>query len=311
MQPGSFATDKQPTNWPALRPAVGIAFLVCEIVGLVVAPHNTLISTLLGNTAFATIGLSAAAMAYRSALNFSPRQTARRAWMIIAFMPVADVIAFTAHSLPVYFGHGKNAVFIGVATTLLSLSRLFAAAAFLSMVRVYRRTGVPLNLRGSDYLAMGCITVMEVVGLVLVRSMASTSAGPQLQKLALITGIPLVVALVPCSVFGVMIWRYTAEMGGGLIAKAWRCTLSYGVLWLAYITLLAIVGQYVAASPAGTSSIPKYLITVVATRWLLKGSEYLIFLGSSYQYEACTSVPDFALQASPSAVGVDVDVDVV
>src|SRR5580693_271218 len=116
MQPGSFAKDKRPTNWPALRPAVGIAFLVCEIVGLIVAPHNSLISTLLGNTAFATIGLSAAVMAYRSALNFSPGQTARRAWMIIAFMPVADVIAFTAHSLPVYVGHGKNAIFIGAAT---------------------------------------------------------------------------------------------------------------------------------------------------------------------------------------------------
>jgi len=133
---------------------------------------------------------------------------------------------------------------------------------------------------------------MEVLALVFSSSGARASGGPQLEKLVLVTAIPMVIALAPCSVLGVIIWRYTTEMGGGLVAKAWRSNLLYGAAWLAYIAFNAIVARYLPEGHSAPFSLPYLLFH--GTDWTLKGSEFLIFLGATYQYEACKSTLDYS-----------------
>jgi hypothetical protein len=108
-------------------------------------------------------------------------------------------------------------------------------------------------------------------------------------------GLPLLVALIPFSVVGVMLWRYSTQMGGGLVAKAWRCILLYGVLWLTRMTFAGVLnsaGGATTGRPLGG--------WLTATIWLLLllASEYMIFLGASYQYEVSTS----AVETDHSAV---------
>ncbi|MGH9830297.1 MAG: hypothetical protein ACREDR_44375, partial [Blastocatellia bacterium] len=290
----STASTNRPLNWKALRVGVGLAYLICEVVVLTTTSPLHGAGPLTGNLAFAAIGLTASFLAYQNARSFSSGQTARWAWILIAAMPLADVVAYTAYTMPAYLGvQARSAAFIVIATASLSISRIAAAGAFYAMVRVYRRSGLSHRLVTMDYLVMALVLVMEVFALGFSGNRATGGGDPQLAKLILITAIPLVIALVPCSIFGVIIWRYTTEMGGGLVAKAWRGALLYGVFWLSYLTFNSIVARYfpfVQGQPLSTAN----LLVFAFTTWQLKGSEYLIFLGASYQYEACTSAPDFS-----------------
>jgi hypothetical protein len=284
---------EHPINWTSTRLSVGIVYLACQIAVLAIVSQAPQVSAILETSAFVSLGMAATFLAYQSARSFSPGQTARRAWMFIAIMPLADAIAYAAFTMGDVLGTQlKSGLFVGAATALLSLTRILAAVAFLSMVRVYRKSGLRLELRVRDYFAMALITVMEVLALVFSSSGARASGGPQLEKLVLVTAIPMVIALAPCSVLGVIIWRYTTEMGGGLVAKAWRSNLLYGAAWLAYIAFNAIVARYLPEGHSAPFSLPYLLFH--GTDWTLKGSEFLIFLGATYQYEACKSTLDYS-----------------
>jgi hypothetical protein len=298
-------------RWRIIRPSVGIAYLIAELVVLALAhlaaaQDARQLGAILESATFATLGFAAALLAYWSARSFGPGQTARRAWIFIAIMPLSDAIAYLAYTMPDYLGvQSKSGMLVGVATGLLSVTRILAAVAFFAIFRVYRRSGLRLNLRARDYLAMVLVTLMEVVALLFSSSGARASGGPELQKLVLITAIPMIVALVPCSVLGVVIWRYTTQMGGGLVAKAWRANLLYGIAWLGYIGSHALVAYFLRTpeTKAAYSAASQFFLWTGAD-WTLKLAEYLIFLGASYQYEACTSAPDFS--AELTALGAEV-----
>jgi hypothetical protein len=294
-----------PTNWRMIRLGVGVLYLASEVGGRILLPHNRQFGALLITSMFVAVGIAATVLAFRSARSFDPGQTARRAWIFIAIMPLSDAITYIAYTMPAYLSnHYRSTAFIGAATLLLSITRILAAVAFVSMFRVYRKSGLRLGLRLRDYVAMGLITVMEVVSLLYANSGARASGGPDLAKLVLWTSIPLVIALVPCSVLGVMIWRYTTQMGGGLVAKAWQSTLLYGVAWLAYIAFHAVAAYYLRfADNKMVVSAAASLIIFTGVDWMLKGAEYLIFLGASFQYEACTTAPDFSEELSTLAAG--------
>jgi hypothetical protein len=293
-QSQSIALPRRQANWNAIRVAVGLGYLACEAGILVTASPGHPVGALAGNVAFVAIGIAAAFFAYQNSRSFSAGQTARYTWMLIAAMPLADAAAYTAYTMPAYLGaSARSGALILTATALLSISRIVAAVAFFSMVRVYRNSGLPHRLELRDYLVMGMVLFMEAAALAFSGSGAQQSGGPQLAKLILITALPLVIALVPCSVLGVIIWRYTAEMGGGLVAKAWRSILLYGVAWLSYLMFNAMAARYFPVSRGEAFSTLRLLIYALTT-WQLKGSEYLIFLGATYQHEACTGAVEFA-----------------
>ncbi|MGH9823954.1 MAG: hypothetical protein ACREDR_11965 [Blastocatellia bacterium] len=297
------SADRPPVRWKAIRIAVGLIFLAAQAAELAIRPHALQIGAILETFSFAGVGVASVWLAYKAALHFGTGQTARRAWLFIALMPLSDALTYLAYTMPAYTSsHVRSVPFVGVATAALSVTRILAAVAFFSMVRVYRKSGLKLNIRPQDYLAMAGVTVLEVLTLVYAGSGARASGGPALVKLVLITSIPLVFALVPCSILGVIIWRYAAQMGGGLVAKAWRSTLLYGVAWLAYTAFHAIVAYYLRFSPNKivVPAIVAFLLFTGAD-WFLKGAEYLIFLGASYQYEACTAAPDFSTEINAFA----------
>jgi hypothetical protein len=288
--------NRAPINWKVVRPFVGLAFLATEIaVRAVPIEHRQIIG--FGEIAFfAGISVAAALLAYQSSRSFGSGQTARRAWLIIALMPLSDAIAYVAYTAPAYeSGHHLNKEFVIAATALLSLSRILAAGAFWSMFRVYRKAGLTVRLRVREYLAMGIIMLIEAISLYFSQTGALAAGGPDLARLVLVTAVPMVIALVPCSVFGVMIWRYTTQMGGGLVARAWRNTLLYGMGWLSYTAFHAVVAYYLQLSPdkIAVSAATNFLL-FTGVDFLLKGGEYLMFLGASFQYEACTGTPDFS-----------------
>ncbi|HEY6333818.1 MAG TPA: hypothetical protein VI756_31165 [Blastocatellia bacterium] len=286
--------NKGATTWGLARLYTGLTYLICQaavLVIVVIAPYARQAASILETSTFVSLSLAAAFLAVENARSFQRGQTARRAWTFIAVMPMADALAYAAYTWGDFLGtQAKSTLLIGVGTALLSITRIGAAMAFLNIVRVYRRSGLPLLLRTRDYLGMAAVTALEVVALVFSSSGARESGGVELQKLVLILAIPLVIALAPCSVLGVIIWRYTSGMGGGLVAKAWRCNLAYGAAWLAYIALNAVVAYYLPASQtASPLTLPYILFNGVD--WVLKGSVFLIFLGASYQYEACRTAP--------------------
>lgn len=285
-------TTRKSINWTSARALVGVIYLVAQILVLVFANRFPQPSAILETADFVGLGILATILAYQSALSFGPGQTARRAWLFIAIMPFADAFAYAAFTMGDVLGtRVKSGAFVGLASALLSITRILAALAFFNMLRVYRSSGLRLKLRGRDYLAMAVISVMEVLALLFASSGARASGGPDLERLVLITSIPLVIALAPCSVFGVIIWRYTTGMGGGLVARAWRSNLLYGATWLAYIVFNALGAKYLPVIGLGVSA--KYVIAH-GTDWILKASEFLIFLGASYQYQASHATPDYS-----------------
>jgi hypothetical protein len=292
----TFSPHRSSINWNVVRPCVGVAFFALEIAIRAVPEEHRQAVGFVEISFFVSLGVAAALLAYQSSRSFGAGQTARSAWIIIALMPLSDALAYVAYTAPAYTSsHHRDKTLILAATVMLSLSRIFAAAAFWSMFRVYRKTGLTLDLRSREYLAMGVIVAIEVIALYFSQTGALASGGPELARLVLITAVPMVVALVPCSVFGVMIWRYTTQMGGGLVAKAWRNTLLYGMGWLSYTAFHAVIAYYLNLSPnkIAVSAATNFAL-YTGVDLLLKGGEYLMFLGASFQYEACTGTPDFS-----------------
>jgi hypothetical protein len=233
------------------------------------------------------VGLAAATLAFMSARRFEPGQAARTAWMLMALMPLADVITLIAQSLPRLTGSDRGLyLLLGGSTALTSLTRILAAVAFFMMLRVYRQSGLKLTLRAVDYAMMVMIVVAGIIAVVLSPKVAAlmSRADADLQRVILLVGVPLNLALIPCAIFGAMIWRWADEMGGGLVAKAWRNVLLYSVIWIAR---LAYAGALVYLI-SDINVMRRYVVLFLLINWFLLASEYLIFLGASYQYEACT-----------------------
>lgn len=289
------SSNTRAVPWNIVRPGVGIALLFCEVLIRAIPESHRHPANYLEISFFAGMCLVAALLAYKTSRTFAPGQTARFVWLVIALMPLSDGLAYLAYTAPAYMpGRARSVLLIAISTVFLSLSRIVAVFAFLAMLRVYRRTGLEVDLRAQEYMTMVFIIVVEILSIFFVRSGARASGGADAAKLVLITAFPLVIALVPCSILGVIIWRYTTQMGGGLVAKAWRNVLLYGLGWLSYLAFHAVLAfHYSGSNNAGGDSATRFLL-FTGVDLLLKGGAYLMFLGASFQYEACTGAPDFS-----------------
>jgi len=289
-----FPQSGTPINWRVVRPLVGIAFLVCEVAVRLLPQDHRQVAIFAEIGFFILLGVGGAVLSFMNSRSFGSGQTARWVWLIIALMPLSDAIAYFAYTSPA-IAHFRSKELILVSTLFLSVSRILAAFAFWSMFRVYQRAGLKLELRTREYAAMAVIIVIEVVSLYYAHSGALASGGPDLARMVFITAVPMVIALVPCSVLGVMIWQYTTKMGGGLVAKAWRNILLYGMGWLSYTAFHAVVAYYfqLSATKIAISATMNFVL-FTAVDLMLKGGEYLMFLGASFQYEACTGTPEFS-----------------
>src|SRR5262249_25647960 len=146
-------------------------------------------------------------------------------------------------------------------------------------------SGLALRLGGLDYTAMivlGTLNLLTIVfGANTVRLLLShTGAG--LTHWILIICLPLPPGLILCSVLAIILWGYARQMGGGLVAEAWSGVLLYMVA-LPMRTVLLGLTPYILGQGrqlgwiAGTVS----FLGLAIAGWSL-------YLGASYQYEACT-----------------------
>jgi hypothetical protein len=170
------------------------------------------------------------------------------------------------------------------AVAAITLSRVLLVWGLWRMARVYRASGLGFGLYDRDYGAMVLLASLNLLTLIFgansVRfQLANTSS--ELIHWILIICLPLPVGLIVCSVLAVIIWRYSQQMGGGLVAKAWQSVLLYTLL---LPTRTIMVGLTASLLDPGSSS-----------AWIAGEISYLglalavwaIYLGASYQYEAC------------------------
>ncbi len=275
------------SQWKTWRLAVAAILVASQIAALAMGSSQQTAASLVMLASIGGVCIAAALLCWRSARSFDKGQDARRVWMLIMLMPIADLIVQIGYSLPGLLGNRESEqLTLPIANASSSLSRILAAAAFFMMFRVYKKTGLRLNLRPVDYVAMVSVILIGIASIVLSDRVTGMIAGndDSLRRMLLLTGVPLVVALIPCAVFGVMIWRYAAEMGGGLVAKAWRSILLYTVLWTVRIVYAGVLTFFITDS----NSIRRLIVPLMLINWILLTAQYLIFLGASYQYEACT-----------------------
>jgi hypothetical protein len=176
----------------------------------------------------------------------------------------------------------------GLLTAVLAItsSRVLLACGLWIVIKVYHDSALPLRLRTYDYAAMTVFAALNFLTLVLgantVRLLLAHS-GPNLTNLVITICLPLPPGLVVCSVFAVIIWRYARQMGGGLVAKAWSGVLLYMVA-LPVRTVLLGLTPYLLGQGSG---LPWLTGTISFLGLALAG--WALYLGASYQYEACTS----------------------
>jgi hypothetical protein len=238
--------------------------------------------------AITTLSLSAAVLALLSARQFGPGEPARLLWRMVALIGVTDTLVAVAFTLPGVVGMFKAAGALTVGTTAISsLSRIALAVALWMMIRVYRKGGLTVHLERLDYVAIATFAGVAVTSVILSASVVRGTlyiSSPNLINWVRMVGIPSVVALVGCSVFGVMAWKYARQMGGGLVAKASRSVLVYAFLWIFRLGILGALSYVYAMDPLHR---PTWVRMIDFASIL--GAEYFLFLSASYQYEACTS----------------------
>jgi len=241
----------------------------------------------------------AAVMGRAAAGQFEPGIKTRLTWIFIsmgaALFFVADVGLYVAS---VTAASGLASAGLLTAVGAITLSRVLLACGLWIVVKLYHDSGLPLRLTRYDYGAMvvfGALNFLTVVlGANTVRLLLS-HAGANLTHLVIMICLPLPPGLAVCSVFAVIIWRYARQMGGGLVAKAWSGVLVYMVA-LPVRTVLIGLTPYLVGKDSGL------LWTTGTISFLgLALAGWALYLGASYQYEACTrEVPsEVDLSAAP------------
>ncbi|HEV8486876.1 MAG TPA: hypothetical protein VGV87_25245 [Blastocatellia bacterium] len=238
--------------------------------------------------AITSLSLSALILASLSARQFGQGEPARLLWWMVALIGLTDTLVAVAFTLPGVVGMFKAAgVFTVVTTAIGSLSRIALAVALWMMIRVYRKGGLTVHLEKLDYAAIAIFAGVAVMSVILSGSVVRATlyiSSPNLINWVRLAGIPSVVALVGCSVFGVMAWKYARQMGGGLVAKASRSIMVYAFLWVFRLGLLGALSYVYAMDPLHR---PTWVRMIDFASIL--GAEYFLFLSASYQHEACTS----------------------
>ena len=237
------------------------------------------------------VGLAGGAcvLSSRTALHFDRGETGRRVWLLIAFMALADCGVLISFTLPRIIGAVEGVVTLTLLTSALTaLSRgVLLPLALWMMVRVYRGIGLGFHLERRDYIPMVGFAGLGVLSLALVGSIARSQLyvdDPELTRWLRSIGFLLLPALVLSSVFGVMVWRYANQMGGGLVARAWQGVLLCNVLWLARFAFLGMLTRWFEIDAAA-----RPVLIEMISFWAVIASECALFWGASFQYEACSS----------------------
>jgi hypothetical protein len=261
----------------------------------------------------AVLAAAAMAMAFGSARSFGRGQVARRSWLIIGCLGVVDTALFATYLQPGLSAAQPGPVAaetvarsgsIVLAGTLLSmLSRFLLAYVLWTTARLYRNSGLKFHFYRRDYALAALLILLGLISLVYsndamhVQLPRVVAQAPQLMMWFDLTELARLFALGCCSIFGVVVWRYATEMGGGLVAKAWRSVLLYAAIYLLRFAYTGVISHVATTGPTTRGLRSAYVIGL----WALIFSEYMLFLGASYQYEACHShieVPDLDLLAS-------------
>ncbi len=263
---------------------VGVLFGLVQLMAW--GTQSTLVLTL---GLIINVGLAGGAcvLSYKSARHFDRGETGRRVWLLIAFMALADCGVLISFTLPRIIGAVEGVVTLTLLTSALTaLSRgVLLPLALWMMVRVYRGIGLGFHLERRDYLPMIAFAGMGVLSLALVGSIARSQLyvdDPGLTRWLRSIGLLLLPALVLSSVFGVMIWRYAKQMGGGLVGKAWQAVLLCNVLWLARFAFLGVLTRWF-----GIDAAARPVLIEMISFWAVIASECALFWGASFQYEAC------------------------
>ena len=249
----------------------------------------------------ATLACAAMAMAFLSARSFGRGQTARRSWLMIGCLGVVDTALFATYLMPGLSAAQpgpvdaatveRSGIVVLVGTALSMLSRFMLAYVLWKTAATYRKTGLKFHFHRRDYIAVLLLLLVATVSVVYsnatmrVQLPRVVAQAPNLMAWFDVVEIARLVALACCSVFGVVVWRYATEMGGGLVAKAWRSVLLYAAIYLLRFAYTGVISHLV------TNGIPSAELRTayVLGLWALILSEYMLFLGASYQYEACSS----------------------
>jgi len=176
-------------------------------------------------------------------------------------------------------------------TALSMLSRFMLAYVLWTTAGAYRKAGLKFHFHGRDYVVVAVLVLLAVISLVYssaamrVQLPRVVAQAPQLMVWFDATELARLFALSCCSIFGVVVWRYGTEMGGGLIAKAWRSVLLYAAIYLLRFAYTGVISHLVTTGPPSPGLRAAYVFGL----WGLILSEYMLFLGASYQYEACRS----------------------
>jgi hypothetical protein len=281
-----------------------LLLLAAFFAAVFISPRGSVTAWTLVLIATCGIPLGSALLAWSTARRFEPGEAGRKLWSMIALIGVADAVVVACFVMPrvvSMIGASEAAIILTIASTgLVSLSRIGLAWALWIMVRLYRKSELAAPLRSWDYVLIAAVMALGVVSLVFAGSIARSTVNitrPDLIKWVSIAGLPHLAALAICSVLGITVWRYSEQMGGGLVAKAWRSILLYAVLWLAR---LGILGAFGSVFGMDTYHRPAWVSMFDFASIL--AAEYLFFLAVSYQYEACTApvvVDEAALESIP------------
>jgi hypothetical protein len=192
----------------------------------------------------------------------------------------------------------RSGIVVLAGTTLSMLSRFTLAYVLWKTGVTYRKNGLKFHFRLRDYVVVAVLVLLATVALVYssatmrVQLPRVVAQAPYLMAWFDVIESARLVALACCSVFGVVVWRYATEMGGGLVAKAWRSVLLYAAIYLLRFAYTGVISHLVTNGTPSAELRTAYVLGL----WALIISEYMLFLGASYQYEACSShsieIPD-------------------
>jgi hypothetical protein len=234
---------------------------------------------------------AAAIMAFITARTFGTGQKAGAIWLVMALTGASGFVVHTGNYMPVAVGvyPGARPLYV-IGFITISISIVLLAWAMWMMVRIYRASGMKLRLNWGDYTLMVICGILGVLAVVMVPATmrAQNYLGAQdLVRMVVLISVPRPIAFIVCSVFGVMLWRYATQMGGGLVAKAWIGVLLYTVLSPVRAVLM---GLLVSMTPSATIT----LLTGEVSYWGFMLGGFLLYLGASYQYQACTEeIPEY------------------
>jgi hypothetical protein len=116
--------------------------------------------------------VAAATLSFLNALQFGTGEKARLAWIVIAIMPIADLLVFTSFGLAGKVSVTTGEVLVVFSTALTSLSRILAVIALYMMVQVYKKSGMVLPLTRPDYAMMALVGTIGVICVVFSGSWA-------------------------------------------------------------------------------------------------------------------------------------------